>query len=50
MYWNDGTKYEGDFKNGLKDGHEIMCYNNGDKKEGNWINDKLEEKGFFKFW
>ena len=21
-----------------------------EKKEGNWINDKFEEKGFFKFW
>ena len=32
MYWNNGDRYEGDWKNNEREGKGIMYYNNGDKK------------------
>jgi hypothetical protein len=42
--YEDG-KYEGEFKNKLRDGKGIMYYNNGNKYEGEWKNDVKEGKG-----
>ena len=33
MYYNDGNKYEGDFKKGLLEGKGIIILNNGNKYE-----------------
>ena len=43
MYWNDGDKYEGEWKNNKREGKGIMFYTNGNKVEGIWKNDKLEK-------
>ena len=40
-YWNDGQKYFGCWKNGIKEGNGTIYYNNGKKEEGIWKNDKL---------
>ena len=45
MYYSDGDKYEGDWKNGNMEGKGTYCYNNGDKYDGDWKNDKKEGKG-----
>ena len=37
-YFNDGDRYEGDYKNDNKEGKGIMHYNNGDRYEGYWKN------------
>ena len=42
--YKDG-KYEGEFKNNLRDGKGIMYYNNDNKYEGEWKNDFKEGKG-----
>ena len=49
-YYNNGNRYEGDYKNGKKEGKGIMFYKNGKKDEGNWKNDEFERKGFFNFF
>ena len=45
-YFNNGDKYEGNFKNGMYEGKGIM-YNNkeGEKYEGNFKNGIKEGKG-----
>ena len=35
-------RYEGEWKNDLKEGKGIMHYSNGNKEEGIWKNNKLE--------
>ena len=42
MYWSDGDKYEGYFKNGLFDGKGIYYYNNGNRYEGDYKNGNQE--------
>ena len=42
--YEDG-KYEGEFKNDLRNGKGIMYYKNGNKYEGEWKNDVKEGKG-----
>ena len=42
LYFNNGNKYDGEFKNGLREGKGILYYNNGDKYEGYWKNDEKE--------
>ena len=37
-YFNDGDRYEGDFKNGIFEGKGIYYYNNGDREMGNYLN------------
>lgn len=32
--WNDGTRYEGDFKNGFRNGKGIIVYKSGDTFSG----------------
>ena len=41
-YYNDGDRYEGDFKNGKREGKGIEYYNNGDRYEGDWKKGKKE--------
>ena len=44
-YYNNGSRYEGDFRNGKKEGKGKYIYNNGDRYEGDWKNDIKEGKG-----
>ena len=37
MFYNDGGRYEGDWKNGKYDGKGIIYYNNDDREMGDWI-------------
>ena len=46
MIYNNGDKYEGGFKNDLKEGKGIYYYNNGNKYEGEFKNDLREGKGW----
>ena len=34
---NKDGRYEGDFKNDLREGKGLFLWNNGDKFEGDWI-------------
>ena len=34
--WNDGGKYVGEYKDGLKNGQGTYTFLNGDKYEGEW--------------
>ena len=47
VYYNNGDRYEGDWRNGKKEGKGIYYYNNGDRYEGDWRNDKKDGKGIF---
>ena len=40
IIYENGDKYEGELKNGIKEGEGILIRNNGDKFEGIWRNDK----------
>jgi hypothetical protein len=40
MNYQNGDIYEGEWKNGLKDGSGIYKYYNGDKYSGCWNEDK----------
>ena len=50
MYYNNGNKYEGDFKNDKFEGKGIYYYNNepwkDDKYEGEWKKVKQKEKEY----
>ena len=50
MYWNNGDRYEGDWKNGKREGKGIKYYNNGTKEDGDWKDDKFQTKGFLGLW
>ena len=39
-----GNKYEGQFKDGLKNGQGVFTFANGNKYEGEYKDDTLEEK------
>ena len=45
MFYDNGERYEGEFKNSKKNGKGIMYYNDGGRYEGDWINKKREGKG-----
>ena len=47
--YNNGDKYVGDLKNGLKNGKGIYYYLNGNRYEGEWKDDKREGRGKFFF-
>ena len=38
MYYYDGSRYEGDFKNNIIEGKGIIYYNNGEREMGNFSN------------
>ena len=40
MYYNSGNRYEGEYKNGKKEGKGIKYYNNGDREMRDYINGK----------
>ena len=48
LYYKHG-RYEGEVKNGKREGKGIMYYNNGDRYEGDYKNDKKEGKGIYYF-
>ena len=45
MYFNDGSKYEGEYKNDYWDGKGTFYWKNGDKYEGEWKNNEKYGKG-----
>lgn len=45
--WADGRKYDGDFKNGKKDGEGTFEWPNGNKYIGSWRNDKQHGVGIY---
>ena len=45
MYYYNGDRYEGDYKNNKREGKGIYYFNNGKRYEGNWKNDKKDGKG-----
>ncbi len=45
--WNDGRRYEGDFKNGKKDGEGTFVWANGSKYIGSWRDDRQHGIGIF---
>ena len=45
MIYNNGDKFEGEFKNEIKEGKGKMIYKNGDIYEGEFKNDKREGNG-----
>ena len=46
-YYNDGSRYEGDFRNDKLEGKGIMFYNDGEIYMGDWRNGKKEGKGIY---
>ena len=48
LYYDYG-RYEGEVKNGKKEGKGIEYYNNGDRYEGDFKNDKYDGKGIYYF-
>ena len=46
--YSNGNIYEGEIKNGKKEGHGIMRYSNGYIYEGEWKNGKREGKGIYR--
>jgi hypothetical protein len=45
MDYADGNKYEGDWKNDMREGTGVLEFINGDKYEGDWENDKRNGRG-----
>ena len=43
MIYNNGNKYDGEWKNDLKEGEGKMTYNNGDEYNGYWENDEIKK-------
>lgn len=44
-YYANGGVYEGDYKDGMKDGHGVCTYASGEKYEGEWKNNKANGQG-----
>ncbi|HMY67039.1 MAG TPA: hypothetical protein PL163_10330, partial [Leptospiraceae bacterium] len=47
--YNDGSKYEGDFKDGKMNGEGALTFANGDSYKGNFANDMFSGKGTYKY-
>ena len=45
--WNDGSMYEGYWKNDKANGRGRLIHANGDVYEGEWLNDKAHGKGIY---
>ena len=43
--WEDKSKYEGDWKDGMRHGKGTFYYTNGDKYVGDWKDDVQDGKG-----
>ena len=39
-YYNNGNRYEGDWRNSKREGKGIFYYNDGDREMGDYSNDK----------
>lgn len=39
MNWDDGCKYDGDWKDDVRHGKGVFEYTNGDKYDGDWADD-----------
>jgi len=42
MNYFNGDRYDGEWKNNLRDGHGVFINNDGDMYDGNWKLDKME--------
>lgn len=49
MVWEDKSKYEGDWKDGMRHGKGTFYYTNGDKYVGDWKDDVQDGKGIYYF-
>ena len=47
FYYKSGSRYEGDWRNGNKEGKGIYYYIDGDRYEGDWRNDNMEGNGIY---
>ena len=47
MIYSDGSRYEGQFKHGVKHGYGIHFYFDGSTYKGNWAEDKKNGFGVF---
>jgi hypothetical protein len=46
-YWKNGNRYDGYFKNKLREGKGVYYGQDGDRYEGEWKNDLLEGRGLY---
>ena len=46
-YYDNGDRYEGDWRNDKAEGKRIYYFNNGDRYEGDYRNDKKEGKEIY---
>ena len=49
MVWPDKSKYEGQWKDDMRDGKGTFVYVNGDKYVGDWKADVQDGKGIYYF-
>ena len=49
MVFKDGSSYNGDFKNGKRDGTGTFKWKNGDTYTGEWKDDLMEGEGKFTY-
>ena len=47
LTWPDGNKYDGEFADGLMNGHGIYTWANGDEYNGEFANDVINGDGIY---
>ena len=47
FYYNNGNKYDGEYKNNKNEGKGTFYYNDDDIYDGEWKNNKINGKGIF---
>ena len=47
MKWSEKCNYQGERKNGKKNGYGVNFFTNGDKYEGEFRNDSYHGKGMY---
>ena len=45
--WQDGSRYEGGYKEGMKHGHGKYIWNDGSMYEGDWYENKINGRGIY---
>ena len=45
--WQDGSRYEGGYKEGMKHGHGKYIWNDGSMYEGEWFENKINGRGIY---